>query len=364
MKKLLLSFLFLSFTLGLYALDVKVLILGPVNSATVQASGPFSLKDLQTNKIYKVEKGGSFNISQNAQTLKVGSVKTNSGVLITAENNGHFTIKNNQYEGKLIIKPAAKGFNIIEQIDLENYLYGVLPYEMSYSWPLEALKAQAVAARTYTLKSLEDKRMKDFDLYSDVRSQMYKGSVKKYDSVKKAVDGTKGQVLKYKDKLFYTYYHANCGGHTDQAAWVNKAEDIKPLQGAKCGYCNKSKNATWKYQAPQADINNFLKKQKVKGSIKKIKVGDKFSSGRAKNLVFTTTQEKKTINCNTFRLAIGSTKLKSCFITKIDGFNFEGRGYGHGRGMCQDGAKGMAQDGKNYKFILSRFYPSSDLTKI
>jgi stage II sporulation protein D len=93
----------------------------------------------------------------------------------------------------------------VEYTPLEQYLYGVLPYEMHPTWALEALKAQAVAARTYTLKSIEKKAQEPFDLYADVRSQMYKGSAQIHDSVRKAVDQTRGQVLAYKGELFFTY---------------------------------------------------------------------------------------------------------------------------------------------------------------
>lgn len=365
MKKLFLFFtLFIFASLNILAKDVKVLIVENKNNISITASGGFSIRERGSTKKYRVKTGGTFKVTRTGNTLKIGSVAAVKPVEITLDKESYdFTINGNKYNGMLIVQASTKtGVNIIERLDLEDYLYGVLPYEMSAGWPLEALKAQAVAARTYTLKTIEDRNLKDFDLYSDVRSQMYKGSVKKYDSVKKAVDGTKGEVLKYKSKLFYTYYHANCGGHTDEAAWQN--DNPKPLQGAKCGHCGKSKNATWKYTVPEADINKFLKKQKIAGTIKSIKIADKYASGRAKSLQLTTTKTKKNVICNTFRLGVGSTKFKSCMITKINKLTFEGRGYGHGRGMCQDGAKGMAEAGKNYKDILERFYPASGIKKI
>lgn len=363
MKKFLLFALLIIVTLSAHALDIKILIAEAKNNINVKASGPFSIKDLGSSKRYNVKKSGSFKISREGKTLQAGTVKSQTGFeLILTNQETSFSISNIPYNGVLIIKPASKGINIIEQTDIENYLYGVLPYEMSYSWPIEALKAQAVAARTYTMKSLESRLNKDFDLYSDVRSQMYKGSVKLYESIKQAVDSTKGEVLKYKNDLFYTYYHANCGGHTDIVPWLKSS--IKPLEGAKCGYDTKSISAHWKTTLTAATINNFLKTNKIKGTIKKVKIGKKFPSGRAQTLQIITTKEKTYVNCNTFRVAVGSTKFKSCFITDISNFTFEGKGYGHGAGMCQDGAKGMASDGKTYKQILSRYYPDSDIKQI
>ena len=363
MKHFLLCFLFLLSSFALNATEVKVLIGEAQNNVPVKASGAFTVKDLATDKKYKLKKGGTFKILKQGKSIAAGTVKSEQGIEITLKSSDDFfTFKGNTYSGKLLLLPSSKGVNIIEVTDLESYLYGVLPYEMSYSWPIEALKAQAVAARTYTLKTLEDKKMPDFDLYSDVRSQMYKGSAKTYDSVKEAVDSTKGEVLKYKDQLFYTYYHANCGGHTDPPPWLK--DPIKPLQGSKCGYCKESKNARWSTTLSKETVNKFLKNNGIKGDLKKIKIGDKFKSGRAKTLHIITNKQKVYVPCNDFRVAVGSTKFKSCFITDIDGLSFEGKGYGHGGGMCQDGAKGMAQDGKDYKDILNTFYPSSDITSV
>ena len=342
--------------------QVRVLISESSSPLSVKTSGAIFIKDLENSKKYSVKKEGTFKVSTTAKQVQAGSVKSKKGLEISLKNaKDTFTINGNTYNGKLLIKPGAKT-QIVEVLPLEEYLQGVLPYEMSYSWPLEALKAQAVAARTYTLKSIENTKNNSFDLYSDVRSQMYKGSAKVYDSVKQAVDATKGQVLKYDKKLFYTYYHANCGGHTDSPPWLASA--IKPLQGAKCGYCAHGAGATWKHTLSKETVNNFLKKNKIAGTIKSVKIASKYPSGRAKDLKITTTKTTKNIPCNTFRVGVGSTKFKSCFITNINGLTFSGKGYGHGAGLCQEGAKGMAEAGKNYKDILKQYYPGANLENI
>ena len=342
--------------------QVRVLISESSSPISVKTSGAIYIKDLEKNKKYSVKKAGTFKVSANKKQVQAGSVKSTKGVQIYLKNKKDtFTINGVEYKGNLLIKPAEKT-QIVEILPLEEYLYGVLPYEMSYSWPIEALKAQAVAARTYTLKSIEGTKQNPFDLYNDTRSQMYKGSAKVYDSVKQAVDATKGQVLKYNKNVFYTYYHANCGGHTDTPPWLASA--VKPLHGAKCGYCNHGAGATWKYTLSKDTVNSFLKKNKIAGTIKNIKIASKTSSGRAKDLKITTTKTTKTIPCNTFRVGVGATKFKSCFITNINGLTFSGKGYGHGGGLCQEGAKGMAEAGKKYKDILKQYYPGATLENI
>ena len=342
--------------------NIRVLLTESSAPVSVKTSGAIFIRDLDSNKKYGVKKAGTFKVSANSKQVQAGSVKSKKGLKISLKSaKDTFTINGNTYKGTLLIKPAAK-IQIIEVLPLEEYLYGVLPYEMSYSWPIEALKAQAVAARTYTLKSIENTQNNPFDLYSDTRSQMYKGSAKVYDSVKKAVDETKGQVLKYNKNVFFTYYHANCGGHTDTPPWLSSA--VKPLQGAKCGYCSHGSGATWKHTLSKETVNNFLKKNKIAGTIKSVKIASKTSSGRAKDLKITTTKTTKTIPCNTFRVGVGATKFKSCFITSINGLTFSGKGYGHGGGLCQEGAKGMAEAGKKYKDILKQYYPGATLENI
>ncbi|ACC98062.1 Sporulation protein-like protein [Elusimicrobium minutum Pei191] len=366
MKKIILTLTVLLFGVNSFAL--KVLIVQNSSKQDITASGAFTITDKASNKKYKLKTGGTFKVTISNGTLKVGSVSTSGEVLITPLKNTIFTIGGNGYTGKIIISPEKNVFNIIEETDIENYLYGVLPYEMSYSWHIEALKAQAVAARTYTAKTLESPVNKKFDLYSDVRSQMYKGSAKVYPSVKEAVDDTKNEVLKYDGKLFYTYYHANCGGHTDPLPWGGAENKIKPLSGAKCAACGHSKNATWSNVIAQNSIDKFAEKKDLKGGVTAISIVKKTSNGRAVQLQLKTKNGKKNVSCNDFRIAVGSTKFKSCHLTDIkkvsSGFSFAGRGYGHGTGLCQDGAHGMAKKGEKYKEILQNFYPGSKLSKI
>jgi stage II sporulation protein D len=341
--------------------QVRVL-LAQITAGTAQASGPFSVTDLADNKKYKNTKGGVFKIAKISGGARIGSLQTAKGALIKVnDGNDYFIVGNVKYRGPLLIAPSGGAVNIIEQLDLEDYLQGVLPYEMSPGWPPEALKAQAVAARTFTLKTIENTKNKEFDLYTDVRSQMYKGTVKTYDSVKKAVEGTKGEVLKYKGKIFHTYYHANCGGHTNGN---EHGENIKPLNGVKCGYCKNAGSYTWAKTLPRETVNNYLKKNNIKGEIKKIKVGRTLAGGRAATLILTTTKQKKEVSCPAFRMAVGSMVMKSCHITKADGLKLQGRGYGHGKGLCQEGARGMALQGKDYKKILAHYYPGADIQKI
>lgn len=369
MKKILFIFLVFFCTCSLTAKELRVLLADDLKKAQVQSSGLVYVYE-QDGKKYKVSKPETLQISFSNGKLSLGTLKTDKTLIIEPAKSTKLTFQKNTYTGKFYAIPKGNTFIIVEHTDIEDYLLGVLPYEMSYSWPLEALKAQAVSARTYTLMQLKTKKRADFDLYNDTRDQMYKGSGKVYDSVKQAVEATKGLVLTYKDEPFHTYYHANCGGGTDDAKiWTGaKGPTVKPLQGASCHFDKHSKSYTWANTVPQKSINTFVNKNGLQGRVRKIKVASRTSSKRAVNLEFTTNKGKKELSCAKFRLAVGASLLKSCKLTDIKknnrGFAFNGHGYGHGIGMCQDGAKGMALEGKTYQQILSNYFPSAKLTEL
>lgn len=346
---------------------VRVLLADNQSSATIKHDGRVYVYTQNLDKKYKVSAAGTLAVrfAGNGQ-VQVGSLKSNQPVLIEPAKNTLLTWNNNIYAGKIVVVPAQHTFILVEHADLETYLYGVLPYEMSYSWPLEALKAQAVAARTYTLTTLENVKNKHFDLYSDVRSQMYKGGGKQYPSVKEAVDGTKNKVLLFNNKLFYTYYHGNCGGATDDVkSWNPHATSIKPLAGASCAYDSHSKSYSFKQDIPLAKIKTYAASIGLSGTVKSVKVAHKTRTGRATTLTLHSSKGNKTVSCNKFRMATG---LRSCKITKLQltgkALHAAGHGYGHGIGMCQDGANGMARAGKTYEQILATYYPGAKITTL
>lgn len=346
---------------------VRVLLAEKQKSALIKHTGRVYVYTLNLDKKYKVSPPGTLSVKAlGAGKIQVGTLQAAQTIVLEPATRTLLEWNKNAYSGKIYIIPAGNTFHLVEHAPLETYLYGVLPYEMSHSWPIEALKAQAVAARTYTLKTLEGVKNKNFDVFSDVRSQMYKGGGKQYDSVKKAVDETRGEVLSYQDKLFFTYYHANCGGGTDDVrSWNPGAQSIKPLSGASCKYDSHSKSHSWQMNISHAKVETYAKSVGLSGNLKSIKIARKTDTGRATNLTLKTSKGTKTVPCGKFRLATG---IRSCKITKLsvrrNDVHFEGKGYGHGVGMCQDGANGMAKSGKNYKKILKNYYPGAELKKL
>lgn len=346
---------------------VRILLAENQTEVYVKHSGRVNIYTLNGDKKYKVSQAGTLAIKGvSGAQIQVGTLKSAQPIIVQPVKST-LEWNNNIYSGSFYILPTGTNqFSIVEYVALEEYLHGVLPYEMSPSWPVEALKAQAVAARTYTLKSIESIKNKPFDLYSDVRSQVYRGTGKRHDNVTRAVDETKGQVLTYQDKLFYTYYHANCGGSTDDvSSWHFSTKSIKPLSGASCKFDTHSKSYSWNMTVPTSKVEKYAQSVGLRGALKNIKIVRKTVTGRATNLTITTSKGSKTVPCGQFRLATG---IRSCKITRLNvttkGVQFSGKGYGHGIGMCQDGAYGMAKQNHNYKQILKHYYPGASLEKI
>ena len=151
--------------------NVRVQLADGLTSAQIQTSGKIYIYATNGGKKYKVSKPEMVTVKLANGKLSASTLTTTAPLVIEPTEQVQLTFQKNTYTGKLYIIPSGKTFSVVEHIDMENYLLGVLPYEMNYTWPLEALKTQAVAARTYTQMQLKgDKAV--FDLYNDTRSQM------------------------------------------------------------------------------------------------------------------------------------------------------------------------------------------------
>lgn len=337
----------------------------------LQMKGRVELWDMDSNTRRKLKGSGTLKISKSEQNggLLIGKFETgkNAKIIFTDETE-RLVYNGIDYGGDISVRlESDNSVTVIEEIQLEEYLYGVLPKEMNYQWPMEALKAQAVAARTYALKNINQFEAEGFDLHSDVRDQAYIGRSQAHPRIIEAVDATKGQVLAYKGTLLSAFYHANCGGQTSQPIWGKQTSTIPPLSGVKCGMCGWSKNKSWSRSITEKDALEFIRaRAKTKKRITKInniKITRRNKASRALTLQFQTNAGNFSVNANDFRLTY--TQLKSTYFTNIlkskNRFVFQGRGYGHGVGMCQEGAKQMAQKKSKYRDILKKYYPNASV---
>ena len=254
-----------------------------------------------------------------------------------------------------------------KQINLEKYLEGVVAGEINNDAPIEALKAQAVLARTFTLKFIKDDKSKyeGADISTDITESQAYNPDNINDNIRQAVAETKDLTVFYNDEYINAWFHSNSGGYTSFAKnGLNFSGDEPPyIKSIKTNETsNNTKNYKWYYTFTKDDILTTLRNMKINiSSISTFKIGQKDNSGRSKTFII----GGKEISANNFRLNIGSTKMKSTLITNIiineNSIYFEGQGYGHGVGLSQEYAIVLANEGKNYKEIISYFFKDIEI---
>ena len=288
---------------------------------------------------------------------------------------GTLHVGGRRYRGVLDLVYETDGrMTVVNELPIEDYVGGVVAPEMFFYWPREALRAQAVVARTYTLARVMEARQTRpapaYDLIcSYIADQEYEGISGEKPTTVEAVSSTEGLVLTHKGKLFRAYYSSCCGGHTEACgvAW-DDYPTIPPLAGKPCGFCKHSKWYNWTRRITLSDIESSLKRAgKDVGSVQDIRFVDTNNEGHVDRVTVIGSRRTLTMNGNDFRLAAGSLKLLSMNFKsrRLDGeYEFTGHGWGHGSGMCQYGAMGMASLLKTHKDILAFYYPEAELWKM
>jgi stage II sporulation protein D len=301
--------------------------------------------------------------------IRVGSrLYPLDGLRITSQK-GEFQIEKKNYGDAIqVLKNPLGSLTVVNEIDIEEYLKGVLPSEMKALWPEEALKAQAVVSRTYAVfKNIENKDF-PFTLGSGTGSQVYGGKGVEKQAASRAVDRTRGEILTSRGKVFPAFFHSTCGGRTTRAEYQWKIEPHPSLEGVECNFCRNSPFYQWKAEYSGSEVRNLLAKKKFSVSrIRSIAPSDFDLSGRPRSFEVRHDQGTLKVPANDFRLAVGADRLRSTRfnVTKNgDQFVFHGRGWGHGVGLCQFGAKRLAELGYNYRQILHYYYPESDLQNL
>lgn len=289
------------------------------------------------------------------------------GIRIIPKKDGDVYVNQAGFRGVVDIYQNADGLlYAVNRLDIEKYLYGVLHHEVAPWWPMEALKAQAVAARTYALYQASVSKALLYDVKSTTSSQVYGGSTTERYRTKKAVDLTKGQTLTYQAKIFPAYFHATCAGMTAGADELWKI-NLGPIAGGvQCNYCRISPHYYWHARIPLSDIEEKLNQSgRPVGQILKLEVISQTPSGRAGSLRITGTVGEAVIAAKDFRIWVGGDKMRSTFFTVVirdDAAIFNGKGWGHGVGLCQWGSLGQSLLGKSYKEILNFYYPGAEIT--
>ncbi len=292
-----------------------------------------------------------------------------------------------RYRGSITVEQEDNYLRVINQLPLEEYLYGVIKWEISSNWPTDSLGAQAIAARTYALKKIEESSDQEqlHHLSATVNDQVYGGFESEDPRIHEAVDMTRGKVITYQGDLINAFYHSCSGGYTVSSKDVWGGEDFPYLRVGPDKFCEKSPYYHWEWEIKRSELRRILFEQGFPtGIIYRLRV-----VSRAQNLSFTEggrvtglfwehqggKSPSQPMTGKEFRELInkwfGTDKLRSALFDEVklyskngaSYFLFQGRGSGHGVGMCQWGVKGMAEEGYSFEEILQFYYPETRIEK-
>ena len=364
MKWLFIFTIFISNSVFSSVPEINVKIAEKVRFLKISSSNDFDFYFLRGQEHKSTQKNLEFDcdfkVSDEQKTVMFASLE--------AKTENQNLIFNNKSFGKHLKIATSKthGCDLIQSIKISNYLGSLLAKEMNGSWPLEALKAQAVAARSYAMDKINKTQSSNFDIISGEIHQVSGSQEDVTEKTSKAVFDTQGEVLVNDEKLLVPgFYHAECGGKILEPidVWSGQIFDYVSKD---CPYCHhKSRQKKWTKKISFENLKKFIKKffgDEIE-NIEKISMINSESIHlkiNGKNYIFLPSE---------FRKNMLSLKLKSNnFKFEIDENNKKieiiGAGRGHGVGMCQLGALKMAELGFNYREILKFYYPKLNIKKV
>ena len=311
---------------------------------------------------------GGFATLRTADTLAVAAGE--DGLAPAAPVGQYVRVGDRSYRGRLLLfRSADGGLAVVNVLGLEDYLLGVVPCEIGpiNSRTLEAAKAQAVAARSFTITRLGRRKGLGHDLFdSYLRDQEYRGIERETDLSRQAVAATRGEVLEFRDEVCEALYHGNCGGVTANGSqpYLRSVPDTPGHRRGRKAYCSEKPNFSWQTSFGRDSLDAVASRFSGKGcKVRTVSLETDRESGRVRYLHLATNHGSVRFPGSNFRVAMG---LRStAFTVSLRGrtVSFNGRGWGHGSGMCQDGTIAMAEAGASYREILQQYYSGVSLKK-
>lgn len=336
-------------------------------------------------------------IALDPRTANAGSEVTpdvrNGPVVVRPASGAEFVTWNGKrYRGDLLFSATDTGVLVVNRLPMDSYLRGVVPLEIGNRTPAEfaAVQAQAVAARTYAYKHLT--AIRAFDMYSTVQDQVYGGVDAEKPQSDNAITSTADIVVLYNGQPITTPYHSTCGGSTAAVSevWYDQPDQpyLRPvsdrIRGTNNFYCDPSPRFSWTQSYDGAGLRAVVEKYLAAytnapktnvGRITDVREQGRTPSGRVAALTIQTENGSYTLKGNDIRFVLRDSKgaiLNSTFFSltasrsagEVSSLTLNGRGYGHGIGMCQWGAIGRARAGQDYRTILETYYPGTTIGRI
>ena len=280
---------------------------------------------------------------------------------------GPWRVGSRTLRGQLRVRARSGRVEVLNRVGLEEYVASTVGGEMSPSWPREALRAQAVAARTYVLHEAAKRQAAAWDVRATALSQVYRGLEAETDETRSAARATRSEVLTYRGEPILAVFHSTAGGRTATAGEV-WGRDLPYLRVVEVEEEDDAPHTYWRAVFSPSDLAGQLDAagvavQRVEG----LRVTRRTRSGRVERLEVRGARAVEELRGERLRQLVRALGLRSTLFDirhGSEGFAFVGSGYGHGVGMSQWGARALAERGVSYQRILARFYPGTRLEKI
>jgi len=338
---------------------IRVALVPDLPSVTVSGNPDLTLTDTDGHVVAGGFKG-SVVIAAGSQGLIIQNQSTDRRTLVASSRSGAVHVDDQVYGGILHIALYHDKLRLINELDVEDYLKGVVPLEISPNWHPEALKVQAVIARTYALYQRQANLGKEYDVQASTADQVYGGRMKENPLADQAVAETRGLVLTFDGQLILSAYHSTSAGPTENAVDV-WGIDLPYLKGVSCPFDQNSPYYQWSKSIPMDTVQKALRTAGYSiGTIASLTPFRWTEAGRISEIRLIHSGGELILKAEDFRRILGYTELPSTRfrIEKIGReIQLQGHGYGHGVGLCQWGAKEMAEMGYRYDRILKYYYP-------
>ena len=356
---------------ALAALEMRVAIEQDVSRVTIGSSTNAVLKDGSGQVLAQIPAMGALTAESQGGRVKVDQW-TASQVWVEPEGDGYVYIGDQWYRGRTLVVPTSSGITAVNYVDLEEYLYSVVGAEMPTSWPLEALKAQAVAARSYALYQRQTSGNAVFDVGDTTSWQVYEGIEEEAASTQQAVQETAGQVLTHEGQIIEAVFHSSSGGHTEnvEEVWTSYRPYLRAVQ-------DYDQNAPVYQWTEQFTADQLRARITGVGNILTLQPERTTANGRIISMRVVGDAGTRTLSGNEIRQALNlrsslfQVTSNSPNVASADGstpapttFIVQGRGFGHGLGLSQWGARELATQGFNYQQIVGHYYTGATLSRI
>jgi stage II sporulation protein D len=374
--------------------DVRIGLMLDVSSASIGGGGPLRIVDPDEGLLTELPAEGIVTVSRRGPSVAlrgaIPDLVRRRLVIEPGTSDGTVRVGNREYRGALELEPSGGGIRVINRVSLEEYLIGVVGAEMG-NRPIEefeALKAQAVASRTYALRQQRNVGARGYDMVADVNSQVYAGLALEQPLAARAVEETRGEVLTWEGEPIDAFFSSTCGGDTEDgpSAFAGAVRpylrSISDRDETGTAWCAISPRYRWEEQWSATQLTAVLRRTLAANGLPvarandltEMRVLDRTGTGRIAALELSGRNGRTTVRGQAIRRVLappGGAMLRSTDFTvklsrrggRIERLTIEGQGYGHAVGMCQYGAIGRARAGQDYVTILTSYFQGTTLSR-